>query len=189
MQMAVDVVERQAGGVEFFKLRVDFGAKLFAQAALEKIIHADADGRVAEFAARINEAGDFLRRQRGMAHAAKSDAGRRRVLDFPSRVRRPRRSRFVHHQAGGRQNAVAMRADDGFVHRRRKAEVVGIDDETARRLQDYHNGPHVRIKSCRRQNRSQDCENQRELLRLAQLIGCAPNTLNFPRSSFCTSRQ
>ena len=28
MQMAVDVVERQAGGVEFFKLRVDFGAEL-----------------------------------------------------------------------------------------------------------------------------------------------------------------
>ena len=32
MQMAVDVVERQAGGVEFFKLRVNFGAELFAQA-------------------------------------------------------------------------------------------------------------------------------------------------------------
>ena len=44
VQMAVDVVERQAGGVEFFKLRVDFGAQLFAQAALEKITQADADG-------------------------------------------------------------------------------------------------------------------------------------------------
>ena len=43
MQMAVDVVERQAGGAELFKLRVDFGAKLFAQAALEKITHAGAD--------------------------------------------------------------------------------------------------------------------------------------------------
>ena len=37
MQMAVDVVERQAGGAEFFKLRVNFGAQLFAQAAFEKI--------------------------------------------------------------------------------------------------------------------------------------------------------
>ena len=63
MQMAVDMVERQAGGVEFFKLRVDFGAKLFAQAALEKIAHADADGRIAEFAACVDEAGNFFRRQ------------------------------------------------------------------------------------------------------------------------------
>ena len=43
MQMAVDVVERQAGGVEFFKLGVDFGAQLFAQAALEKIAQAGRD--------------------------------------------------------------------------------------------------------------------------------------------------
>ena len=32
MQVAVDVIQRQAGGVEFFKLRVDLGAELFAQA-------------------------------------------------------------------------------------------------------------------------------------------------------------
>ena len=68
VQMAVDVVERQAGGVEFFKLRVDFGAQLFAQAALEKIAQTGADGLVAEFAARIDQAGNFFRRQRGMAH-------------------------------------------------------------------------------------------------------------------------
>ena len=46
MQMAVDVVERQAGGAEFFKLRVDFGPELFAQAALEKITEAGGDGVV-----------------------------------------------------------------------------------------------------------------------------------------------
>ena len=43
MQVAVDVVERQAGGVEFFKLGVDFRAQLFAQAAIEEITQAGAD--------------------------------------------------------------------------------------------------------------------------------------------------
>ena len=46
MQVAVDMVERQAGGAEFFKLRVNFGAQLFAQAALEKIAEAGGDGIV-----------------------------------------------------------------------------------------------------------------------------------------------
>ena len=40
VQMAVDVVQRQAGGTEFFKLRVDFGAELFAQVVVKKIFHA-----------------------------------------------------------------------------------------------------------------------------------------------------
>ena len=46
MQMAVDMIERQAGRVKFFKLRVDFGAKLFAQTAFKKIIHSNADRTV-----------------------------------------------------------------------------------------------------------------------------------------------
>ena len=69
MQMAVDVVERQAGGVEPFKLRVDFGPQLFAQAAVEKITKAGADGIVGKFAARVDQAGDFFRRQRGVPHS------------------------------------------------------------------------------------------------------------------------
>src|ERR1043166_5472929 len=37
VQMAVDMVERQAGVAEFPELSVDFGAQLFAQGALEKV--------------------------------------------------------------------------------------------------------------------------------------------------------
>jgi hypothetical protein len=44
VQMAVNVVERQAGGMEPFKLRVDFGPELFAQAAIEKITKTGATG-------------------------------------------------------------------------------------------------------------------------------------------------
>ena len=40
---------------------------------------------------------------------------------------------FIHHQAGGRQNAFAMRANDGFIDRMRKAKIVGIHDQAARR--------------------------------------------------------
>ncbi len=40
VQMAVDVVEGQAGGAEPVKLRVNFRPQLFAQAAMEKITKA-----------------------------------------------------------------------------------------------------------------------------------------------------
>ena len=59
MQVAVDVVKRQAGGAEFLKLRVDFGAERLAQTAPEKIFHPGADGRIAEGARGIDEAGNF----------------------------------------------------------------------------------------------------------------------------------
>ena len=135
MQMAVDVVERQTGGVEFFKLRVDFGAELFAQAALEKIIHAGADGRIAEFAARVDEAGNFFRRQRGMSHQQSEVQADAEPGIFPGEFHRFGAARFVHHQARGGQNAVAMGADDGFVDGMRTAKVVGVDDQPARWFQ------------------------------------------------------
>ena len=65
VQMAVDMVKRQAGGAEFCKLRVNFRAQLFAQAALKKITKTGGDGIVAEPAARIGQTGDFSRRQGG----------------------------------------------------------------------------------------------------------------------------
>ena len=44
MQVAVDMIELQAGGVKFFKLGMDFGAELFAQIAPEEILQAGANG-------------------------------------------------------------------------------------------------------------------------------------------------
>src|ERR1035437_7638021 len=58
VQVAVEGVEREAGGVEPGKLGVNFGAELGAQAAVEEIIQAGADSRAAEFAAHIDEAGN-----------------------------------------------------------------------------------------------------------------------------------
>ena len=59
MQMAVDMVERQAGGVEFFKLGMDFGAQLRAQIALEKITEPGCDRFVAELPRRSARPGIF----------------------------------------------------------------------------------------------------------------------------------
>ena len=39
---------------------------------------------------------------------------------------------FVHHQAGGGQDAFAVGADDGLVDGGGTAEVVGVDDQAAR---------------------------------------------------------
>ena len=65
MQVAVDMIERQAGGAEFFKLRVNFGPELLLEAALEKIAKTGCDGIFRKFTARVDEAGNFFRRQCG----------------------------------------------------------------------------------------------------------------------------
>lgn len=67
VQVAVDVVERQAGGMKFDELRVDFGLEGFAQVAGEEVFHPHADGAVGKFAARIHKAQYFFGRQRAMA--------------------------------------------------------------------------------------------------------------------------
>ena len=52
VQMAVDVVERQAGGAELLKLRVNLPPQLLAQTALEEIAEPGAGGVVGEFPVR-----------------------------------------------------------------------------------------------------------------------------------------
>src|SRR5215469_8346 len=59
VQVSVDVVQGQAGGTEFFKLRPDFSAKLRAQAALEKINHAGSGWVVRKFAAGVDQPRNF----------------------------------------------------------------------------------------------------------------------------------
>lgn len=50
VQVAVDMVERQAAGMEFIELCMNFSAKLFLQVMVEEIFHSDADGAVGKFA-------------------------------------------------------------------------------------------------------------------------------------------
>ena len=131
VQMAVDVVERQAGGAEFFKLRVDFRAELFAQVVFEKIAHADADRVIAEFTLRVDEAGNFFRRQGGIAAEQSQMQANAEPWIFPRQSDGFVAGGFIHHQAGGGQNAFAVRADDGFIDGMRQAEIVRVDDEAA----------------------------------------------------------
>jgi len=49
----------------------------------------------------------------------------------PRVLRRRRRPRPVHHQAGTRDDSVLMAPDDTFVDARRLTEIVGVDDETS----------------------------------------------------------
>ena len=115
VQVAVDVVERQAGGAEGFELRVHFRAQLFAQVALDEIAKTDANRAVAELAARVDEAGDFFRRQRGMPHQQSQMQANPEIWILFRERDGFGAGRFVHHQAGGGEDAFAMRADDGFV--------------------------------------------------------------------------
>ena len=63
VQMAVDMIQRQARGAETRELFVDFRAKLVAQVASKEIMETDFGWVIAEFALCIDEAGNFFRRQ------------------------------------------------------------------------------------------------------------------------------
>ena len=129
--MAIDMVERQAGRAKFFKLCVDFGAELFAQSMVEKIAHADGDGAVAEFTTLVDQAGDFFRRQGGFATEERQMQTHAEPGVLPCQRDGFVASRFIHHQAGGGQDAFVMRPDDGFIDGMRTSEVVRVHDETA----------------------------------------------------------
>ena len=131
VQMAVDVIERQAGGSEAGELLVNFRAQLFAQSTLEKITKANARRIFAELTARIDEAGDFFRRQRGTsAEQCEMQADAELRVFFRQRDGFGAIG-FIDHQACTGQNAFAVRTDDGFVDGARAPEIVGIDDEAA----------------------------------------------------------
>src|ERR1039457_7232540 len=66
VQMAIDVVEGQAGGAELLKLRVNLLPQLVTQAALEKIAEPSVWRVIAELPFRVHQSGDLRRRQRGM---------------------------------------------------------------------------------------------------------------------------
>src|SRR6266545_7732321 len=64
MEMSVDVVEREAGRAEFFKLRRHFTFELPAQVRAKKIAEPGRNRVVSEVAPGINQAGNFARGQR-----------------------------------------------------------------------------------------------------------------------------
>jgi enoyl-CoA hydratase/carnithine racemase len=67
VQVAVDVVEGQAGGAEPLKLRVDLPPQRFAQTVLKEIPKAGAGRVLREFAVCIDQSGNLFGRQCRMA--------------------------------------------------------------------------------------------------------------------------
>src|SRR3954471_8468927 len=66
MQVAIDMVERETGGLEFFELGMDLGAQWSLQPAIEKIFHPGAGGIVRELVAGIDQARDLFGTEGGM---------------------------------------------------------------------------------------------------------------------------
>src|SRR5580658_3028443 len=131
VEMAVDVVERQASGMEFLKLRMDFGAELFAQIVVKKISHSGADRAVGKFPTRVDEAGYGFIKQGGVAVKERNMQANAEFWVFFGQPDGFVKTGFVHHQACRCQNAFAMRAHNSYVDGRREAKVIGIDDEAA----------------------------------------------------------
>ena len=131
MEVAVDVIERQARGAEFLKLGVDFGAKLLAQAAVEEVAEANASRVVAELSGGSNEAGNSLEWQSGVAAEKGQMETDTEPWTFSGQRHRIIKGRFVDHKAGSGEDAFAVGADDGLIDRRRAAEVVGVNNEAA----------------------------------------------------------
>jgi hypothetical protein len=88
---------------------------------------------VVEPAVAANQAVQFFRRQDRAAvdqHEMQADMQRFEAVRPVDGVRHGRRR---HHQAGGRQDAVAVRSLDRFVDRDVAPEIVGSDDQPPRR--------------------------------------------------------
>src|ERR1017187_10282865 len=108
MQMAVDVIERQACGAKLFKLSVNFVTQLFKQAGPREIAEAGADGVFGKFSASIDQSMNSFRRQGGMAAQQREMQTDTEPWIFPGKSDGPGECGFVHHQACRGQNAFAV---------------------------------------------------------------------------------
>ncbi len=119
-----------------------------------------------------------------MAHQQSQVQADAEPWDFPSRVYGFVAARFVDHQTRGGQNAVAMGADDGLIHGMRQPEIVGVDDEAARRLFSAFTPSHNWAKSNRWRGPQPRTENQHELARLAQFQRARAKDVKFSAFQF-----
>jgi hypothetical protein len=131
MQMAVHLVEGEAGGVKSFELGGDFGAELFAEVAVREITEPSAGGVGTEISFGINEARNAVVGQGGAA--AKQGQVQ---ADTESRILTGQfhgfsARRFVDHEAGGGEDAAAVGLDDRLINARRTPEIIGVNNQTA----------------------------------------------------------
>jgi len=134
VEVAVDVVQFETGGVKLVELGVDFGAELVVEMAAEKVAPARPRGVGLELLAVPGEAGNSGRGQEGASAGqgeveadAEGGVGAGQSDSFGS-------AGFGDHEAGGGEDAVLMGADDGLIDGGGAAEIIGIDDEAARGL-------------------------------------------------------
>jgi hypothetical protein len=132
VQMAVDMVQRQAGVAKFLKLGMNFLPQLVSGVGMEKIAKASTGRTVRKLAFAVYEFRNLVWGQSRMAAKQgqmQADAeGGVRFGQFDGFCE----GRFVHHQAGGGQDAFLVCADDCFVNGRRAAEIVGVNDQAAK---------------------------------------------------------
>src|ERR1041385_5609172 len=127
--MPINVIQLQTGLLEFAKLLVNFGAQLFAQRALKEITEPCARWIVCELLFSVNQKRNIFRRQ-SRATTEKGQVQTDSQTGILARQQyRLGAGGFVHHQAGGGQDALTMGPDDCLVYRRGKTKVVSIDDE------------------------------------------------------------
>ena len=131
VKMAVDVVQGETRGPEFFELGPDFALQLRAEAWPKKVAEARDNRVVAEVSCGIDQTWDFTGRQ-GRCGANQTEV----QADAKARILSGQFDGFiglraVDHQAGRGEDAFAVRVDDGVVDGTGASEVVGVDDEPA----------------------------------------------------------
>ena len=141
VQMAVDVVQRQAGGAELLETARGSPPQLLAQAAAGRNSGTRRrPGCRLNSPLRVDQAGNLLGRQGGMAAQQGQVQAHAQPRILAGQRHRLLAGRLVHHQAGGGEDAFAMGADDRLVDGGGAAEVVGVDDQAAG-LRDPACGP------------------------------------------------
>jgi hypothetical protein len=129
MLVCVDVVEGKLGGAERLELGADLGAEPAPRAGPEEKAQAGAQGIVVEPSVAAHETPELIRRQHRRTvnqHKVQADAQLAEAACPRDSIRRGGRA---DHQAGARQNAVAMRLLDRLVDCDVAAEIVGRDDQ------------------------------------------------------------
>ena len=132
------MIQRQTGGAKAGELGLNFCVQLRAQCGLAEVAKTGRGRIVAEFPRGIDQARNLGGREGGATAQEGNMQSHPETGVRPSQSHGFRQARFVDHEARRGQDAVAMRLDDGLIDGRRPPEIVGIDNQSARRLRACH---------------------------------------------------
>jgi hypothetical protein len=131
VEVAVNMIQRKTSLAKLCELSPDFGAQLFVQTLPEEISQAGAHRVVAEAALGVNQAGNLLRRQGRVSQQQRQVQAHAEEGVCPGERHGVGTGRFVDHQTGGGENALAMGLDDRGVDRGGAAEIISIHHKPA----------------------------------------------------------